>query len=335
MTIYDIAKEAGVSITTVSRVINQKPGIKASTREKVQQVLDKYNYLPNPTAKGLADRNSRMIALVTADNRELHYAHTVYTVERELSRRGYNCLLINTGEEQEERIASLETVMQKQVEGVILIGSTFQKKYIQKAIIRFLPDTPVVMANGYLPLSNVCGILCDGRKGMEMAVDYLTKLGHEKIAFVGDNDNASAQEKKQGYLDGMQKNGLEKWIRVQKSRKEVEDGEESTKQLLETDPHITAVIYEEDIIGIGGIHAITEKGFKVPEDVSVIGFDNLEFARAAIPKLTSIDDKLDVMGIKCAQTICDMLEGTATAAQMVLIPELEIRGSTQKRKNIG
>lgn len=99
MTIYDIAKEAGVSITTVSRVINQKSGVKESTRERVQQILEKYKYLPNPAAKELADKNSRTIALITEDIRDVHYSSTVFTIEQELSKRGYNCLLINTGKD--------------------------------------------------------------------------------------------------------------------------------------------------------------------------------------------------------------------------------------------
>lgn len=327
MTIYDIAKEAGVSITTVSRVINQKPGIKQETRERVQEILLKHNYLPNPSAKGLADRNSHMIALVVSDIRDIHYSGTVYMVEQELSKKGYHCLLVNTGDEPERRVEVLRSVMQKQVEGVVMIGSTFQEKYIQKAITRLLPKTPVVMANAYLPLPNVYGILCDGRRGIEQAVDYLTEQGHQNIAFVGGVSNASAREKRKGYLDGMEKNGLARLPEIRDSKNEVWDGERNTMQLLEEKPEITAIIYEGDLTAVGGIHALRRLGRRVPEDMSLIGFDNSIYAQISVPGLTSIDDQLEVMGIKCAQTLCDVLEGNAMVSQMILIPELVERES--------
>ena len=333
MTIYDIAKEAGVSITTVSRVINQKPGIKQETRERVQAVLEKHNYLPNPSAKGLADRNSHMIALVVSDIRDIHYSGTVYMVEQELSKRGYHCLLVNTGDEPEQRSEALRSVMYKQVEGVVMVGSTFQEKYIQKAITRFLPSTPVVMANAYLPLPNVYGILCDGRKGIEQAVDYLAANGHERIAFVGGTHNASAREKRQGYLDGMGKNGLDRWTEVRDCKNEVWDGERSTLALMKEKPEVTAIIYEGDLIAVGGIHALRQLELGVPEVVSMIGFDNSIYAQISVPGLTSIDDKLGVMGIKCAQTLCDVLEGNGTVAQMMLIPELVERESVRRIKD--
>lgn len=329
MTIYDIASEAGVSITTVSRVINQKPGIRQETRERVQEVLAKHNYLPNPSAKGLADRNSHMIALVVSDIRDIHYSGTVYMVEQELSRKGYHCLLVNTGDEPEHRVEVLRSVMQKQVEGVVMIGSTFQEKYIQKAIPRLLPSTPVVMANAYLPLPNVYGILCDGRKGIKQAVGYLAENGHKHISFVGGTQNASAREKRKGYLDGMENCGLTQFEDVRESRNEVWDGERATRKLLEDKPETTAIIYEGDLIAIGGIHASKQLGLRIPEDISMIGFDNSIYAQISVPGLTSIDDQLGVMGIKCAQTLCDVLEGNTMVAQMMLIPVLTERESVK------
>ena len=327
MTIYDIAKEAGVSITTVSRVINQKPGIKEATRVRVQEVLDKYHYLPSPSAKGLAAKKSGTIALLTEDVRDVHYSHTVFTVEQELSKKGYNCLLMNTGTDREQRIECMERAMQNQVEGVVLIGSTFEEKYIQKAITRYLPNTPVVMANAYLDLPNVCGILCDGRKGMEDAVTYLAEKNLKKIAYVGDNDNVSARAKKQGYLDGMKKCGLKEGEVVWKAKRGMEDGGIRTRELLEQHPETEAIIYEEDLIAIGGMNEMMKMGVAVPGQVSVISFDDSVYAKITTPQMSSIDDKLDVMGIKCAQTMTDMLEGTALISQMVLIPELVIRKS--------
>lgn len=329
MTIYDIAKEAGVSATTVSRVINQKPGVKESTRERIQQILKKYKYLPNPAAKELADKNSKTIALITEDIRDVHYSSTVFTIEQELSKRGYNCLLINTGKDIERRVECVENAMQKQAAGVIFIGSTFQEKYIQKAITRFLPNTPIVIANGYLTLPNVCGIICNGGVGIEMAVDYLVDKGHKRIAYVGNEKNASARSKKSGYLNAISSNNLDAYIQEYNENANVDEGKACTAAILSNYDNITAIVYDQDILAVGGAQYILEMGKRVPEDISIVGFNNSIFADSFTPKITSIDDKIGVMGVKCAQALLDMLEDDAEAIQMMLIPEMIFRESTK------
>lgn len=330
MTIYDIAKEAGVSISTVSRVLNHKPGIKPATREKVQQVLDKYNYQPSPVAKGLADKNSQTVALITEDIRDTHFSSTVYTVEQELKKRGYSCYLINTGKTQEERLACLEVAMHKQVEGVILIGSTYEEKYMQRGISRFLSEIPVVMANGYLPLPNVCGIICDGKLGIADAVTHLVENGHRRIAYIGGVHTASARAKRLGYEDEMQRRGLEPLIIDSCGNGEMSGGEIYTRQCLETYSDLTAIVYERDLMAIGGYHVLEDLGLSIPGDLSVIGFDNSEYARVLRPELTSVDDKIGIMGTKCVQSLFEMFDNGATVDQMMLIPELIIRESTKK-----
>ena len=162
---------------------------------------------------------------------------------------------------------------------------------------------------------------------MEEAVTYLAQKSLKKIAYVGDNDNASARAKKQGYLDGMKKCGLKDGEIVWKAKRAMEDGGIRTRELLEQYPETEAIIYEEDLIAIGGMNEMMKMGVAVPGQVSVIGFDNSVYAKITTPQMSSIDDKLDVMGIKCAQTMTDMLEGTALVSQMMLIPELVIRES--------
>lgn len=330
MTIYDIAKEAGVSISTVSRVLNHKAGIKPATREKVQQVLDKYNYQPSPAAKGLADKSSQTVALITQDIRDTHFSSTVYTVEQELKKRGYSCYLINTGKTQAERLACLETAMHKQVEGVILIGSTYEEKYMQRGIARYLSETPVVMANGYLPLPNVCGIICDGKLGIAEAVAHLAAKGHERIAYIGGVHTASARAKLVGYQEEMAKLGLPALIVDSKGNGEMDGGEIYTRECLETFPGITAIVYERDIMAVGGYHVAEDLGLAIPEDISIIGFDNSEYAQVLRPELTSVDDKIGIMGTKCVQSLFEMFDNGTTVGQMMLIPELIIRESTRK-----
>ena len=127
MNIYDIAREAGVSITTVSRVINHREQVNAITRERVEKVLKAHNYKPNATARNLVTKSSRTVAVLTIDIREPHYARTAYTIERELSHRGYEAIICNTGGELKETERYLQSLMEKDVDGIIMVGSVFNE----------------------------------------------------------------------------------------------------------------------------------------------------------------------------------------------------------------
>lgn len=325
MTIYDIAKEAGVSITTVSRVINQKPGIKQSTREKVQEVLDKYNYLPSSAAKGLAEKNTRTVVVITEDIRDIHYASTVYTIERGLRKHDIYCVILNSGEEQEQKVSCLEKAMQLRANGVILIGSTFEEKYIQRAIVRYLPNTPVVIANGYLNLPNVCGIVCDGRLGIKKMTGYFIEQGHTKIGYIGTERNASSRHKVEGYEDAMKEHNLTIYRQNIGQGDEVEAGKQATKELLDRIQDLTVLVYDKDVLAVGGIHYLKEAGYDVPGDIIVAGFDNSIFSKNFIPPFSSVDDKIGIMGTKCVQALFEMIEDGTTVAEMMLIPEIVIR----------
>lgn len=125
MNIYDIAREAGVSIATVSRVLNHKDTVRADTRAKVEKVLKRCNYAPSAIAQGMVSKSLHTVAVLTVDIRDSHYARTAYTIEREFGRRGYEVILCNTGGDRAETLRTLQAVAQKQVDGLILVGSIF------------------------------------------------------------------------------------------------------------------------------------------------------------------------------------------------------------------
>lgn len=241
---------------------------------------------------------------------------------------GYSCLLCNTWEDYEKMVESLQTMAHRQVDGIILIGSIFQHKIIKKAIRQYLPKVSVVMANAYLELTNVCGVLCDDELGIRQAVDYLVEKGHRAIAYIKDSKTPSAELKRTGYIEQMIKNGLEEFVIIKETINSFEGGKQATFQLLTENKHITAVIYGEDLTAIGGLRAIRDNGYSVPKDIVVIGFNNSTHAKTCTPTLTSVDNKLDVMGIKCAQALRDMIEQKTTIAKMLLIPDLVEREST-------
>ena len=166
MTIYDIAKIAGVSASTVSRVANNKPGIKEETRQQIQSLLDQYDYRPNETARGLVNQSSRMIGILITDIRYEHHVDIAYHIEKEMERHGYCSLILNTGLSDEKKAQAITVLSQRRVDGAILVGSTFQCDAVKQALASRMEGKPVVITNGYLDLPNVKGVLVNEKEGL-------------------------------------------------------------------------------------------------------------------------------------------------------------------------
>ena len=136
MTIYDIAEIAGVSASTVSRVINNKPGVGLETRQKIMKLMENYNYSPNAIARGLVSRSSKTIGILVADIRNIHHIDGAYYIERELIAQGYCCIILNTGNEDADKVNAIEILHRRRVEGVVMMGSIFQCREVEEAVAR-------------------------------------------------------------------------------------------------------------------------------------------------------------------------------------------------------
>ena len=208
MNIYDIAKEAGVSISTVSRVMNNKGNVNAATRKKVEAILDKHDYTPSAIARGMVSKTMKTVAVLTVDIRVPHYARTVYTIEREFSHRGYEVAICNTGGELEETAKYLKTMLEKKVDGIVLVGSIFNTLCKKDEIGNMIKNTPVVLANGKLELPNSYSVLVDDRYGVSLAVEHLLKRGHLDMYYLKDMDTVSARLKSEGFIKALESHGV-------------------------------------------------------------------------------------------------------------------------------
>ena len=208
MNIYDIAREAGVSIATVSRVLNHKDTVRADTRAKVEKVLKRCNYAPSAIAQGMVSKSLHTVAVLTVDIRDSHYARTAYTIEREFGRRGYEVILCNTGGDRAETLRTLQAVAQKQVDGLILVGSIFNTICQGAEMENLLRKMPVVLANGTLALPDAYSVMVDDCRGVEMAVEHLVKTGRRNLYYIKDKSTDSAAAKTKGFLSGMAAAGV-------------------------------------------------------------------------------------------------------------------------------
>ena len=326
MTIYDIAKEAGVSASTVSRVVNGKPGVKDATREKVKHLLAQYKYSPNETARGLVNQASRMIGILISDIRTIHHTDGAYIIEQELVKLGYCCIIFNTGADEASKAGYIQILSQRKVEGAVMIGSAFQTAAVADAIEAYLPDVPVVIANGYLDLPNVYGVLADEKYGVSACVDMLVKKGHTKLAFIIDVHTVSNDLKLEGYKFGVERNGGE--IVVRECEPSLHGAYDATSKLMAERPDIDGIIYAVDLLAAGGARALTDLNIPVPERVAIMGIDNSIYAEICNPRLSTLDNKLLELSTASVRNLIDALQGKPVTKKMMIFSDIVERETT-------
>ena len=328
-TIYDIAEKAGVSASTVSRVINNYPYVNKETRAKVLKVIAESNYIQNDSARSLATQNTKMAGILIADVRTTHHTEGVYYVEKEFSKNGYSCLIYNTGTDPEQQAKYIQILSQKKVEAVVLMGSVFQNVTVQNAIMVYMPNTPVAICNGYLDGPNIYGVTADERGGFMNAVRMLAAKGRKNLVFITNKLTPSNREKLEGFKAGVKlylDNGRPDFVEVESGS--IGDIEQATCNVLKTRPKTDAILYSEDFIALAGLHALYELGVKVPEQVAVVGMNNSRYAGISNPTLTSIDNMLYDTSLIAVRNLLDVLNGERVNHRMSIGSELVERSST-------
>lgn len=326
MNIYDIAKEAGVSITTVSRVINKKGYVSEKTRKKIQDVLDRNEYQPSGIARGLATGSMKTVAIVVVDVRVPHYALTSYIMEQKLSEEGYMVLVCTTGEEEEDCRKYLRMLAQRQVDGIILVGSIFNR-LCDDETLNLLSNIPIVMANGKIDRENIYGVLVDEAYGMELATAHLYKTGRRKLAYVIDKYTNAADRKLEGYIREMKRLGYENPEKdVYRTPYGLEGGAQIAGILKEKE--YDGVVFGEDLTAVGAMNEWRNQGIKIPEEIALIGCNNSEYSYICNPPLTTVNNIGEVLSELTVQMLLDVLSKKKELASLVVLPELVIRETT-------
>ncbi len=347
MTIYDIAKEAGVAASTVSRVINNRPGIGEETRRRVRDLLEKYHYTPNEAARGLVTQSSRSIGILIEDIRVSHHTESVYVIEREMTARGYCCITLSTGPEEQKKREYVRILEQRRVDGAVLIGSMLATEAVKESIEKHLNGIPVVMVNGMLDLPNVYGVLVDEAGGIRSGVRLMAGKGKRKLAFIRDSCSPSNSEKENGFIAGMLELGWKRedlWIyhengdsghagggavkTLRSTRESLREGYQMALKVLEDHPDVEGMIFSIDLLAAGGIRALTDRGAKVPGQVAVMGVDNTVYGELCIPRLTTLDNKLEQVSAAASRILLDALEGRENPQKMMLFADIIEREST-------
>lgn len=328
MTIYDIAKKAGVSASTVSRVINNKSGIKKETRERIQRILEECHYSPNEAARGLVNQASKIIGILISDIRTTHHTEGVYYMEREFVKLGYCCIIMNTGSDEESKARYIKILNQRRVEAAVLIGSTFQCVAVKNAIQQYLPNTPVIISNGYMDLPNVYGVIADEQNGILNCVKLLADKGRKNLAFVIDKYTPSNKLKMLGFEMGVRQWCNQSKPLIVETKSSFRDSYETTIELMKQHPEVNGIIYVVDLLAVGGIRALQDMKIAVPGKVAVIGVDNSIYSEICYPTLTSLDNKLLDLSVAAARNLIYVLQNKHVIKNVMIISSINEREST-------
>ncbi len=333
MTIYDISEKAGVSIATVSRVLNGASNVSAKTKQKVLDVIEQYGYTPNAFARGLGLNTMKTIGILCADSSDLYIAKAIYHLERQLHSNGYDSILCCSGYDLASKKKSMNLLITKKVDSIILVGSTYVHDSLadNQYIIDAAGQLPVMLLNGALDAPNVYSIVSDDYASVYHATTYLIDSGIHNPLYYYNSISYSGQRKIAGFKDAMIAKNLpltEEMLQYYSG--DHEDIPEMARHLqtIAAQTPFSGVITADDTLAIGAYKYALNNGFRIPEDLSIIGYNNSMLVNCCNPELTSIDNKLENLCQQLITTLMGVLGGGEMPQKTVFSGELIIRGST-------
>ena len=319
-TIREVANLAGVAPITASRVINDSGYASEDVRKRVKQAAEQLNYVPNFLAKSLKSKRTQTLALVITDITNPFWTTVARGVEDAASKKGYNVIFCNTDESASKQSGYLKTLIQKQVDGILLVPAQSEDNPIE-----FLrqQNVQVVMLDRKLPNVQVDVVRCDSQGGAYQLVKLLIRLGHRRIAFLsGPIGVSSAEDRMAGYNLALKDAGLEINDQLVFSGEySVDSGYQRTKRLLSMSPRPTAMFASNNFIAIGALKALRDAHVVVPDEMSVVGFDDLPLSIVVDPFLTVADQPAYEMGRLATQRLLEHLDGEVVdKVQEILLP---------------
>lgn len=330
--IKEVARLASVSTATVSRALSNPGQVTPETRERVMAAVAKVGYVPNPAARTLRSRKTHMVLVVLPDLSNIFFSRVLRGVEEELFAAGYGMIVSNldgsTGKE--ERLAAFAGG--GQVDGVLLLNGHLFRKEGGRHITPAELGVPVVALCEAIEDAEIPQIEVDNRAAASQMTEYLAHLGHQAIGYVcGPVGNVLEKERFAGYCDGLGKVGLAfDPAYVWPGDYKVETGVAVAERLAASDRKPSAVFCSNDEMAIGFIRGLISAGVRVPEDISVAGFDDIEFAQMISPALTTIHQPRRELGRNGAAALLELLHGNSPARRIRLETELIERASTAR-----
>lgn len=336
MTIKDIARESGYAVGTVSRVLNNQPDVSEKARKRIMAVVEKYHFRLNNNAKHLKQQNNSGIAIIVKGTRNMLFANMVESLQGLIKEKKYACIIDYIGENDNEVEQALQVCRERQPLGILFLGGNlenFKERFNEVDI----PCVLVTNSTESLNFGNLSSVSIDDTVAAQKAIEYLVSLGHKEIGVLG----GEMKEMKHSNPAKSRYDGcvlaFQKWNLAFNAQRQfeatpftMEGGYEAMERLLDKMPNITAVFTMSDVMALGAIRAVKNKGLRVPEDISIIGFDGIEMGQYMVPRLTTIQQPSQKLASRCIEILLQQIREEQSAINELVPFSLIVGESTAK-----
>lgn len=334
VTVYDIAKEAKVSVATVSRVLNGTAPVRASTRAKIEAIMHKHQFQPNALARSLSKRETGIIGVILPDITNPFFPEVFSGIVQEGQETGYTFFLCDTMGHYEKESEFLNIMQEKRVDGILFMGGRINLNDCDGALVQEVVEhankIPLVLVNGNLKHTDLTRVATDEYEGTTLAVRHLLELGHTKIGFIGGQSHmATTLVKLRAYRKCMREAGLpirDEWVLPEDFS--VDAGIRQMQRLLALPERPTAVCCVNDFTAIGAMKTALEQGLRVPDDISIVGFDDIVLAHHFVPELTTVSQQAHELGRTAVSVLRRLINKERVKKLTSLKPKLVVRQST-------
>ncbi len=314
MNIYEIAKEANVSVSTVSRVINGNEHVREESRRRVTEVIEKSGFVPNFFARSLNRKQTKMVGILCPVISDINHAKQVSVLESRLRKSGFDIILCSLEQNYDDKQSYLELLIQKQVDAIFIIGVGNDDNLSDALLGDISTKVPIIIINGKVDVPNVYSVVSNERQMASVLVQDLCLMGCSRIAYIYDSETYSGNEKRGGYLEGMKNCNLDTLdlvckVEEQISMNDVEGSADVIRKFLESMEELPdAIITADDVLAVPAQKVITAMGKKMP----IIGWNNSMYSQIASPAISSVDINMDRMSEVAVMILMKVLEQKTT-----------------------
>ncbi|MEG0177781.1 LacI family DNA-binding transcriptional regulator [Anaerorhabdus sp.] len=326
--ISDVSKLAGVSVATVSRVINNTCYVNPETKEKVLKAIQELSYEPNLSARNLRRNTSGAILVLTPNLTNPYYSNIIEGISETARKYGSSTFVCSSNGDKEQEMELIKMLDSRRADAAIVLATNFDDKWL----LPYAQKYPVVFCSEYNPNLKVNRVSVDNYKAAFEATEYLIQQGHTKIGMLSsENEYISTKLRMEGFLDACKEYGIDskKNIDFASSDYSFQSARKLATKMLSKKNHVTALFCISDILALGAIYGARQVGLDVPTDVSIVGFDNLEYAEMMVPQITTVNQPCREIGVSAMERVQELLNGQDDKPKVTLLEhELVIRGST-------
>ncbi|MDO4621379.1 MAG: LacI family DNA-binding transcriptional regulator [Eubacteriales bacterium] len=329
-TIKDIRNETGLSLATISKYLNGG-NVLPENREKIDRAIDKLHYQVNEMARGLVTNRTYTVGLIAQKISSIFNGTLMEIIGRELRKNGYGMLICDSSDDSATEADNIRFLLNKKVDGMLVIATSMDMAAVRPAVDA---GVPIVFVDRWVPDSGLASVTLDNRKAAKEAVEYLIRNGHRDIALLGSREEMTGIEREKGYRDALEEAGIpirEEFVFVESHT--LEHGYNGMKQILRQKEKPTAVLMTNYDINLGTVIAMNEMGVRCPEDISLIGIDDLLLPRIVKPSLTVMRQPMEEIGTAAAKLLLAEINGEETSEKQIMFDAELLLGNSVKNLN--